>query len=31
MDPAAYIVFGIFLALMLAAIFAPQIQKRRAG
>jgi hypothetical protein len=31
MDPVAYIVFGIFFALMLVAIFAPQIQKRRAS
>ena len=31
MDPAAYIVFGIFFALLAVAIIAPQIQKRRAS
>lgn len=29
MDPAAYFIFGIWLALMIIAIMAPQIQKRR--
>lgn len=29
MDPAAYLVFGALLALLVVAIMAPQIQKRR--
>lgn len=31
MDPAGIMVFGIFLILLLAAIFIPQIQKRRGA
>lgn len=29
MDPAAYLVFAIFLLLLVAAILIPQVQKRR--
>jgi hypothetical protein len=29
MDPVAYIIFGIFLLLMLAAIFLPRLSRRR--
>jgi hypothetical protein len=31
MDPAGILVLGIFLLLVLAAIFIPQIQKRRSA
>jgi type II secretory pathway component PulF len=31
MDPVAYVVLGIFVLLMLAAIFLPRLSRRRSG